>query len=188
MRHHSGKFGFFLRPQNQSAIDVEKSARQRERIHFVRVDHLDRNGTRASELRTRFWPTRFTYSVTTGSSINLEERSTSCASPLPNPISRSSEYRLMPLPTLRLPMASTSSLEFFGLTVSFCSTGFCWPACVCSEGGSTLRGRGPAVGFALIRFHPPRWQVALASALCLAFLSWYRLPVACLEYTPACCR
>ena len=30
-------------------------------------------GTFASELRTRFWPTRFTYSVTTGSLMNLAE-------------------------------------------------------------------------------------------------------------------
>src|SRR5882762_552599 len=112
-------------------------------------------GTRASELRTRFWPTRLTYSVTMGSSMSFEERSTSWASCLPRPISRSREYRFMPLPTLRLPMASTSSLEFLGLTVSCCWTG--WEVvgcCVCglavgcslagSSGGSGLCGRAKA--------------------------------------------
>src|SRR5260370_747233 len=49
------------------------------------------NGTRVSELRTRFCPARFTYSVTTGSSISLDERSTSCANCLPSAISFSNE-------------------------------------------------------------------------------------------------
>jgi len=41
------------------AVDIEKSARQRERIHFVRESiTLMVKGTRASELRTRFCPTR----------------------------------------------------------------------------------------------------------------------------------
>src|SRR5882672_1041054 len=116
-------------------------------------------GTRASELRTRFWPTRLTYSVTMGSSMSLEERSTSWASCLPRPISRSREYRFMPLPTLRLPMASTSYLEFLGFTVSCCWTGWeaagCWVfgcAVGCSLagsfggslGGSWLCGRAKA--------------------------------------------
>src|SRR5437870_10497766 len=98
-------------------------------------------GTRASELRTRFWPTRLTYSVTTGSSIIFEERSTSWARDLPREISRSSEKRLTPLPTLRLPMASTSSLEFLGVTVSFCGTG-CEPVCcwVCAGTGCCAGG------------------------------------------------
>src|SRR5215472_2011541 len=73
-------------------------------------------GTWASELRTRFCPTRFTYSVTTGSSIILELRSTSWAIPFPRAISFSMEKKFTPLPTLRLPMASTSSLEFLGCT------------------------------------------------------------------------
>src|SRR5450755_8703 len=46
----------------------------------------------------------------------------------------------MPLPTLRLPMASTSSLVFFGLTESCCWTGFSCAFCCCSEGGATLAG------------------------------------------------
>src|SRR5579863_3917611 len=43
----------------------------------------------------------------------------------------------MPLPTLRLPMASTSSLEFLGVTVSGEAMGACWPGCglVLSGGG-----------------------------------------------------
>ena len=42
VRHHSRKFRFFLRPQNQPAVHVEKSARQRKRVHFIGIDHLDR--------------------------------------------------------------------------------------------------------------------------------------------------
>jgi len=56
MRHHSGKFGFFLRPQNQSAIDIEKSARQRNAFTSSESITLIVNGTRASELRTKFCP------------------------------------------------------------------------------------------------------------------------------------
>src|SRR5262245_30968216 len=37
-------------------------------------------------------------------------------------------------------MASTSSLEFFGLTLSCCWTGFSWLFWVCSEGGAILVG------------------------------------------------
>src|SRR5205085_4391717 len=86
-------------------------------------------GTRASELRTRFCPTRLTYSVTTGSSISFEERSTSWARPLPRAISFSIENQFMWQLTLRLPIASTSSLEFLGLTVSFWGTGCSEPGC-----------------------------------------------------------
>src|SRR5215470_17568622 len=75
-------------------------------------------GTFASELRTRFCPTRFTYSVTTGSSTSFAERSTSWAYCLPIAISLSSPYKLTWQPTLRLPTASTSSLEFLGSTLS----------------------------------------------------------------------
>src|SRR5260370_35489338 len=45
----------------------------------------------------------------------------------------------MHLPTLRLPIASTSSLEFLGVTVSFCWTGWdpvcCWVCCWAGGGG-----------------------------------------------------
>ena len=49
------------------------------------------NGTLASEFRTRFWPTRLTYSAITGSSTILAWRSTSCAICLPSAISFSIE-------------------------------------------------------------------------------------------------
>jgi len=38
--HHSGELGFFLRAENQPAVDVEKAAGKGEGIHFVRVDYL----------------------------------------------------------------------------------------------------------------------------------------------------
>src|SRR5215469_12606960 len=66
-------------------------------------------GTFASELRTRFWPTRFTYSVMTGSLTIFAPCSTCCEYARPIATCLSSEYQLpMPLlqPTLRLPMAS----------------------------------------------------------------------------------
>src|SRR5579871_261570 len=46
----------------------------------------------------------------------------------------------MPLPTLRFPIASTSSLLFLGSTVSFCWTGVSCDFCVPSEGGGALEG------------------------------------------------
>ena len=61
----------------------------------------------------------------------------------------------MPLPGFRLPMASTSSLEFFGLTLSCCWTGCCWLGWVCSEGGATLAGLASAADFALARCSLP---------------------------------
>src|SRR3981081_3412451 len=77
------------------------------------------NGTCASELRTRFWPIRLTYSVTTGSCTSFTLFSTCIAYCLPILISVSSEYQLpMPRPpTLRLPMASTSLLLPLCLTL-----------------------------------------------------------------------
>src|SRR5690349_24824680 len=66
-------------------------------------------GTLASELRTRFWPTRFTYSVMTGSLIILAPCSTCCEYCRPIATCLSSEYQLpSPLlqPTLRLPIES----------------------------------------------------------------------------------
>src|ERR1700757_2909572 len=68
-------------------------------------------GTLASELRTRFWPTRLTYSVMTGSLTSLALCSTCCENCRPSATCFSSEYQLpIPLsqPTLRLPMASMS--------------------------------------------------------------------------------
>src|SRR5882762_9249307 len=82
-------------------------------------------GTWASELRTRFCPMRFTYSVMTGSRTSLEVASTSWAYCLPMRISLSSEYQSpnpRP-PTLRLPMAFTSLLPPSCLTLL--SSG-CW--------------------------------------------------------------
>src|ERR1022692_1024819 len=69
------------------------------------------NGTCASELRTKFWPMRFTYSVTTGSCTSFTLLSTCIAYCLPILTSVSSEYQLPKPrpPILRLPMASTSS-------------------------------------------------------------------------------
>src|SRR5450755_4371957 len=69
-------------------------------------------GTCASELRTRFWPIRLTYSFTTGSCTSFTLCSTCIEYCLPMRISLSSEYQSpMPRPpTLRLPIASTSFL------------------------------------------------------------------------------
>ena len=44
VRHHARQFRFGIGAQDQSAIHVEKSARQRERIHHIGIDHLDREG------------------------------------------------------------------------------------------------------------------------------------------------
>src|SRR5664279_3259599 len=71
------------------------------------------NGTLASELRTRFWPMRFTYSTMTGSWIIRALDSTIMAYCLPILISVSYPYQspiLLPEPTLRLPMLSMSFL------------------------------------------------------------------------------
>src|SRR6266852_5445230 len=68
-------------------------------------------GTCASELRTRFWPTRFTYSVITGSFTSFTCASTCCAKRRPMATWPSTLYQLptpRPQPTLRLPTASTS--------------------------------------------------------------------------------
>src|SRR5580704_7594440 len=109
--HHTRQFGLFVGAQNQAAVHIEKAAGQSKRVNFIRVDHLDGEGTLASELRTRFCPTRFTYSVTTGSLINLAVFSTSMAACFPRAISRCREYKLTPLPTPRLPMELTSFSE-----------------------------------------------------------------------------
>src|SRR5207302_5990520 len=83
-------------------------------------------GTCASELRTRFWPIRFTYSVTTGSCTSFTLASTCWAYSLPMRISPSREYQFpMPRPPiLRLPIASTSFRppSCLILASSFCGT------------------------------------------------------------------
>src|ERR1035438_6103407 len=69
-------------------------------------------GTLQSEFLTMFWPMRLTYSVMTGSLMNLVLFSTSSAYCLPILISDSVEYQLpMPrAPMLRVPTAFTSSM------------------------------------------------------------------------------
>ena len=44
VRHYAGQLRFLIRVQDQPAIDVEKSAGQRERVHHVGIDHLDGEG------------------------------------------------------------------------------------------------------------------------------------------------
>src|ERR1039458_123814 len=70
------------------------------------------NGTLQSEFLTIFWPMRFTYSVTTGSVMNLLLFSISMAYILPILISVSTEYQFpAPRPPIsRLPTALTSSM------------------------------------------------------------------------------
>src|ERR1043165_4800313 len=74
-------------------------------------------GTLASEWSTMFWPTRLTYSVMTGSSMNLASRSTSAASCRPRATSLSSPplmCEMMPLLMFRLPMSRGSSFSESG--------------------------------------------------------------------------
>src|ERR1700722_16689850 len=68
-------------------------------------------GTLQSEFLTMFWPTRLTYSTTTGSVTRWADFSISMEYCLPVRISQSVEYQLpMPRPPmLRVPMAATSS-------------------------------------------------------------------------------
>ncbi len=70
------------------------------------------NGTLQSEFFTMFWPTRFTYSTTTGSVMNFVLFSISEAYILPILISESTEYQLPTprAPISRLPTALTSSM------------------------------------------------------------------------------
>src|SRR5580700_5780381 len=70
------------------------------------------NGTLQSEFLTMFWPMRFTYSVITGSVMNLVLFSISMEYILPILISVSVEYQLpTPRPPMsRLPTALTSSM------------------------------------------------------------------------------
>src|SRR5579884_2197101 len=78
-------------------------------------------GTLESEFRTIFWPTRLTYSVTTGSVTIFALDSTCWANCLPIAICFSTLYQLpRPLlqPTLRLPMASMLRMLGVGLSSS----------------------------------------------------------------------
>ena len=42
VRHHACEFRFLIGVENQAAIDVEKAAWQRKRVHHVRINHLNR--------------------------------------------------------------------------------------------------------------------------------------------------
>src|ERR1043166_9979120 len=75
-------------------------------------------GTFASECRTMFWPTRFTYSVIIGSSMNFAWRSTSAAASRPIRTSFSVDpliFAMIPVLILRLPIMSGFSLVDKGL-------------------------------------------------------------------------
>src|SRR5664279_1374718 len=106
------------------------------------------NGTLQSEFLTRFWPMRFTYSVTTGSVMNLVLFSISEAYDLPILISVSVEYQFpMPRPPIsRLPTALTSSILpgftlIFWLPTSTTFSGF-----TAAAGTSPLTGSVPGTG------------------------------------------
>src|SRR5580704_12818102 len=100
------------------------------------------NGTLQSEFFTMFCPMRFTYSVTTGSVMNLVLFSISDAYPFPILISVSVEYQLpIPRPPMsRLPTALTSSmLPGFTLTI--------WlPGATTLSGSTEAAGTSPATG------------------------------------------
>src|ERR1041385_1507094 len=105
-------------------------------------------GTLASEFRTRFCPTRFTYSLMVGSVTSFRLDSICVAYSLPMRISLSIEYQSQPA-TLRLPIASTSSLpplclafasflslsffllSFLSLSLSGTAAGWFWSATGC---------------------------------------------------------
>jgi len=42
--HDAGQLGFFLRAQDQAAVDVEKASGKRECVDFIGVDHFDGEG------------------------------------------------------------------------------------------------------------------------------------------------
>src|SRR5579871_3077276 len=97
------------------------------------------NGTLQSEFFTMFCPMRFTYSVITGSVMNLVLFSISEAYILPILISVSVEYQLpMPRPPMsRLPTALTSSM-LPGLTC------FIWlPGAMTFSGSTAAAGTSP---------------------------------------------
>src|ERR1039458_3396958 len=72
-----------------------------------------------------FWPTRLTYSTTTGSVMRWADFSISMEYCLPVPISQLVEYQLVTprAPMLRVPMASTSSSLPFLMCGSSASPG-----------------------------------------------------------------
>ena len=71
MRHNAGQFRFIVRSQNQAGVDVEEPAGESKCIDFIGFNDLDReNGTFVSEFRTRFCPTRLTYSLIVGSTFS----------------------------------------------------------------------------------------------------------------------
>ena len=71
MRHHAGQFGFVVRSENQAAIDVEEPPGRAKALISSDSTTLIVKGTFASEFRTRFWPTRLTYSLIVGSSTSF---------------------------------------------------------------------------------------------------------------------
>src|ERR1035438_3559867 len=100
------------------------------------------NGTLQSEFFTMFWPTRFTYSRTTGSVMNLVLFSISEAYILPILISVSTEYQLPKprAPISRLPTALTSSM-LPGFTLTF------WlPGSITFSGFTAAAGTSPSTG------------------------------------------
>src|SRR5208282_4280989 len=44
MRHDARQLRFFVRVEDQAAVHVEEAAWQRESVHHIRIDHLDREG------------------------------------------------------------------------------------------------------------------------------------------------
>src|ERR1035437_8576832 len=109
------------------------------------------NGTLQSEFLTMFWPTRLTYSTTTGSVMNRVLFSTSEAYILPILISESVEYQLpTPRPPIsRLPTAFTSSIEP-AFTATFWlpgSTTFSGLTVLAGAGISPPTGVVPGAGF-----------------------------------------
>src|SRR5271157_2022768 len=100
------------------------------------------NGTLQSEFLTMFCPMRFTYSVTTGSVMNLVLFSICAAYILPILVSESVEYQFpTPRPPIsRLPTAFTSSMEP-GFTFTF------WlPGSITLSGLTVLAGISPPTG------------------------------------------
>ena len=100
------------------------------------------NGTLQSEFFTMFCPMRFTYSVTTGSLMNLVLFSISMAYILPILISVSVEYQFpIPRPPMsRLPTALTSSIDpAFTLT-------FWLPGSITLSGFTVVAGISPPTG------------------------------------------
>src|SRR5208283_2058303 len=83
------------------------------------------NGTLQSEFFTMFWPTRLTYSTTTGSVMRWADFSISMEYCLPVLISQLVEYQLVTPrpPMLRVPMESTSSSLPFLMCGSSASPG-----------------------------------------------------------------